>query len=218
MQDSKVVCVLWRFRFGAVRGIGRIGKIFVRRVFAKDVICVICGKRWCVISVIGLCVFLAGAAVSDLRRGKVYNWWLLIWTVFGVWRVGAGFFLPAAAVLVPAFLLFRLRMMGAGDGKLMAVAAGYLGLDAGLRAIGAGLLVGAIWSLCRLWRDRSLMARLKYFSAYFTRIFQEKNILAYDGLSGTDGRHQIPLASCLAVGVCLYLLFSGAALPGRGML
>ena len=112
-------------------------------------------------------------------------------------------------MLVLAFCLFRFRMMGAGDGKLMALIAGYLGLETGVRAIGAGFAVGAVWSLCRLWHDKSFQVRLWYLAAYFTRVFQEKKIVAYDELSGMDGRHRIPFAACLAAGVCLYLVISG---------
>lgn len=163
-------------------------------------------------------MFLLGAAVTDLTRGKVFNGWLALGVVLGVCCVGPKFFWQAAAALVPGFFLFRLRMMGAGDGKMMAVIAGYLGLDAGLRAIGAGFVVGAVWSLCRLWHDRSLKARLLYFSAYIAQVFQEKNIVEYDELSGTDDRHRIPFAACLSAGVCLYLIFSVAAQQGRGIL
>ena len=165
-----------------------------------------------------MCVFLLGAAVTDLKKGKVCNAWLAMGAVLGFCCVGVRFFPPAAVVMVPAFFLFRLRMMGAGDGKLMALIAGYLGLETGLRAIGAGFVVGAIWSLCRLWHDKSVKARLLYFLAYFTRMFQEKNIVAYDELSGTDGRHRIPFAACLSAGTCLYLLCSGAVQPGGRIL
>lgn len=165
-----------------------------------------------------LFVFLVGAAITDLKRGKVYNSWLAFGAILGVCCLGRRFFWPAAVMMAFGFLLFRFRMMGAGDGKLMALIAGYLGLETGLRAIGMGFAVGAVWSLCRLWHDRSFQARLLYFLAYFTRMFQEKNVVAYDGLSGTDGRHRIPFAACLAAGVCLYLICSGAAQYGGEIL
>lgn len=170
----------------------------------------LCGKGGCLIRIVLLYVFLLGAAVTDLTRGKVFNTWLALGVVFGICCVGRDFFLPAAVMLTAGFFLFWFRMMGAGDGKMMAVIAGYLGLHMGLRAIGTGFLVGAVWSLCRLWRDRSLKARLWYFLAYFTQMFQEKRVKAYDELSGTNGRHHIPFAACLAAGVCLYLFCSGA--------
>lgn len=108
--------------------------------------------------------------------------------------------------------------MGAGDAKLMALIAGYLGLDAGIWAIGAGLLTGAAWSLCRLLHDKDLRVRLKYLSAYFRRVFLTGMITAYEMPSRKDGREQVPLATCLAVGTYLYLLVSRTLGSGKGFL
>lgn len=152
-----------------------------------------------------LCVILIGAGLTDLRFGKVYNWWLLLGTAAGICCRGAGFLTDAGVILLPLFLLFRFRMMGAGDGKLMAVTAGYLGLEAGTQAIAAGLAVGALWSLYRLWYGGSYRTRFIYFSAYFMRVFQNKKMEAYDSLAGVDAEHRIPLAACLAAGGMLYL-------------
>lgn len=150
-----------------------------------------------------LCIIATGAGWTDLRRGKVYNWWLLAGTAAGICCRGNRFFLPAALVLLPAFALFRCRMMGAGDGKLMALIAGYLGFWNGMEAIAAGFAVGAVWSLHRLWCEGSFRARLRFMSVYFMRVIQEKEVIAYD--AGTpDTRSRIPLAVCLAAGVWLY--------------
>lgn len=177
------------------------------------------------ITYVMLCIAVAGAGCSDLLCGQVYNWWLFMWTVVGIFCRGAGFLMAAGIAFVPAFFLFRFRMMGAGDGKLMMLIAGYLGLEAGMQAIWVGFIIGAIWSLCRLWHDKSFLARLNYLSAYFLRIFQEKRVIAYDDLHEErneeerhgekedreeretekdrrcENRHRIPLAACLAVGV-----------------
>ena len=163
-----------------------------------------------------LCVILAGAGWTDLRSGKVSNRWLLVGALAGVCCRGPDFGWAALMLLIPAFVLFRFRMMGAGDGKLMGVIAGYLGVEAGMQAIAAGLAVGAIWSLCRLWRSQSFRARFRYLSAYFMRVFQEKKIEAYDTFTGTDRGNRIPLAACLAVGGYLYL--AGRACLERGRL
>lgn len=144
----------------------------------------------------------------------------------GVLLRGCDFLLAAAAVLIPAYLLFRMRMMGAGDGKLMALIAGYLGLESGLRAIGAGMAVGAIWSLCRIWHDKTLLSRFTYLNAYIRRTihtkelmpYQQKKKTSYGQLSAWESRHTIPLAVCLASGTYLYLLFSCAAVVGKEIL
>lgn len=104
----------------------------------------------------------------------------------GVWLRGSGFLLAAAAVLIPAYLLFRMRMMGAGDGKLMALIAGYLGLEAGIQAIGAGMAIGAIWSLCRIWHDKSLLSRFTYLNAYIGRTILTKEIIPYQRFTSEE--------------------------------
>lgn len=162
-----------------------------------------------------LCVFLLGAAVTDVKCGKVRNRWVLLGIAAGIGCVGWRFLLPAVVVLIPAFLLFRLRMMGAGDGKVMAVIAGYLGFSDGCRAIAAGLLTGALWSLYRLWRSGGFRARLWYLAAYFVRMFQERKVYVYDALSGGAGGHRIPLAACLAAGTGLYLAVSWTVSGGK---
>lgn len=158
-----------------------------------------------------LCIILAGAAWTDASRGQIPNWWLFAGTAAGIWYRGTDFLPAAAVVLCLTFLLFRLRMMGAGDGKLMAVIAGYLGAEAGMEAIFSGLLVGALWSLCRLWHDKGLKTRLINLSAYFMRMFQTRRVERYGGslLRGSSGT--IPLAVCMAAGTYLYLMISGAA-------
>lgn len=165
-----------------------------------------------------LCVILLVAGVSDFRYRRVYNRWLFMGMTAGVLLCGKDFLLPAGIVFVPFFLLFRLRLVGAGDVKLMVLMAGYLGLDAGLTAIGIGFLIGAIWSLCRLLHDKDLRIRLTYLSAYFRRVFLTGMITAYEAPSWEDGREQIPLAVCLAVGTYLYLCCSRMAGSGKGFL
>ncbi|MCI6888461.1 MAG: A24 family peptidase [Lachnospiraceae bacterium] len=162
-----------------------------------------------------LCVILAGAAGTDFVFGRICNWWLLLGTVIGVWIRGVSFFLEAGVILIPAFFLFRMRMMGAGDGKLMAVIAGYLGISDGIPAIWAGLCLGAVWSLCRIRQGESLRARLDILAAFIVRMIQNRTVTAYEDLSGGSGKHRIPLAVCLAAGVYLFLAYS--RLTGRRM-
>lgn len=100
-------------------------------------------------------------------------------------------------------------MLGAGDGKLMALIAGYLGIDAGTEAIFAGMVIGAIWSLCRLRRSKKQRIRLLYLAAYFLRIIRTGKIENYCDLSSERGNHTLPLAVCMAAGTYLYLLVAG---------
>ena len=162
-----------------------------------------------------LCAFLLGAGWTDLVWGKVYNLWLCLAALAGLALGGADFLTGALAMMIPAFLLFRFRLMGAGDGKITAVIIGYLGLEEGIQAIGGGLCVGAVWSLWRLYCDGSLTVRFRYPLEYVMCMLMERRILAYDELYAADGHHRIPLAACLAVGVCLYLAGRAVWMGGR---
>ena len=170
--------------------------------------------RWCSVEKFCLCVILAGAAGTDLACGKVKNAWLLPGMLLGIVFRGPVFLRDGGFVLMFAFFLFRLRMMGAGDGKLMALITGFLGVSEGIRAIWLGLWIGVIWSLCRLRQRGSLRARLLYLAAYWMRMVQCRTVTAYENLSGGNGRHRIPLAVCLAAGVYLELMAGGRFLPG----
>ncbi|MGN0158673.1 MAG: prepilin peptidase [Brotaphodocola sp.] len=165
------------------------------------------GERWCSAEHFCLCIILAGAAWTDFFSGKVKNQWLILGIVLGIWCRSREFFFPAVVFLIPAFLLWYFRMMGAGDGKLMAVIAGFLGFSRGILAVWLGLCMGAVWSICHFWHDQSFRTRLNYLFAYFVRMINYGTIEKYDEWSknATEKQYRIPLAVCMAAGVYLYL-------------
>lgn len=162
-----------------------------------------------------MCIILFGAGWTDLLSGKVRNLWLLAGALPGLILTGRTFLCDALLLLVPSYLLFRMRMMGAGDGKMMALIAGYLGIDAGLRAIGIGMAIGAVWSLYRLWHEKTFLIRFTYLTAYIRRVIHSRQITEYDSLSGDKCGHTVPLAVCLMAGTYVYLLISGVFLIGK---
>lgn len=157
-----------------------------------------------------LCLFLAGAAWTDTLYRKVYNRWIAAGAIAGILCRGQRFFPAALAVLAVSFVLFRMRVMGAGDGKLMAVTAGYLGMDAGMEVIFIGMVMGALWSLWRLWHGKGLKAYLISLISYFMGIFQTKTAEIYGKEALENPERTIPLAPCMAAGAYLYLMVSGA--------
>lgn len=162
-------------------------------------------------------MFLAGAACTDLKAGRVSNLWLLGASLAGLCLKGMEFLEAAVIVLIPGFFLFYFRMMGAGDGKMMGVMAGFLGVEEGILAIFLGLLIGGLWGLCRMLRNKCFRVRLKRLFVYGAGVLRGMEYTAYDGLSGEMGFYRIPLAACLAAGGYLYLFASGAIELG-GML
>ncbi len=150
-----------------------------------------------------LCLFLIRAGWTDLRSGKVYNRWLILGTAVGIWLRGCSFFPPAAAALVIAYVLYFFRLLGAGDGKLIAVMMGWLGAWEGLYAIFAGLMVAVLWSLCRTRERGWIGVRLRRLYLYMVRMLYTGQAEQYDGLWEGERDGRIPLAACLAVGTVI---------------
>ena len=165
-----------------------------------------------------LLVVLLGGAWYDIREHRIPNWWcicalvggfILTWTWAlpgeNLWQLllYGGRIL---AVTVLWFPLFWLRMIGAGDIKLMALMAGYLGFRAGARAVLYGFFIGAVLAFLKMLVRRNLVQRLTYFFAYIRRLFLTKEAVPYYQASRDGKNAVIPLAVCLLGGYLWYLL------------
>lgn len=113
--------------------------------------------------------------------------------------------LLCVAVLFP---LFVLRMIGAGDIKLMGLMVGILGVGDGLRAIVYGCFAGALLGLVKLLAQRILWQRLCYLFVYFRRLFQTKEIVPYYRVERDGYGVVVPFALCLLAGYLVSLLVS----------
>ena len=148
----------------------------------------------------GLCF----CAWTDLRWGRVPNEALILLALVGVLARGMGFLTGALPFLLFGMCLFRFRAMGAGDGKLMAVIGGYLGIRGGFYAVALGFLVGALWSLWRFRRPGLVAERFCYLRGYVRTVVQGRCLPPYDSLEHTEVAYHIPFAVCLAAGVFAY--------------
>lgn len=157
-----------------------------------------------------LLICLAAAGLWDLRAGRIPNRWLLFWYIvgFGIfvrsgWLAAAGYLVRSAAAVGLLFLFFLCRMIGAGDIKCMALICGYLGFSPGIRVIGAGMLMGAVWSLGKLLTKGLLRERIRYLAAYIGRTFHEKRIIAYYVPERDGADAVLPLGFCLFLGLAV---------------
>jgi prepilin peptidase CpaA len=127
------------------------------------------------------------AAVIDVRRHRIPNWLTGSGLVFGLvysafvpfWRDhGSLWSLYGAAlgfgVLFPLWLM---RMMGAGDVKLMAMAGSLLGLHAAVPALIATLITGGVFALAFAIRH----SRLRDMLANITRMLHLGSIAVVVG-------------------------------------
>ena len=94
-----------------------------------------------------------------------------------VWEMTAG-------AALPVFLLgwlFRFRMMGAGDIKLLSVLGMLLGPGSVLRCIYYTLLYGSIFSIGILCANQNIRERFLYLAAYIRQYLYTRQITPYRG-------------------------------------
>jgi prepilin peptidase CpaA len=117
-----------------------------------------------------LFVLLVIAAVSDVRRQRIPNWLTLGGLAFGL---GYSVFVPfwgqhgvlwalagAGVGFAVLFPLWLLRLTGAGDVKLMAMAGALLGLDAAPLALIGSLAAGGVCAIAFALRHGNLRIML----------------------------------------------------------
>lgn len=163
-------------------------------------------------------ILLAAAAWHDVRSHRIPNWWCALACLCGLylaWKEGlaqgdaqplAFYGIRLLSVAAVWFPLFRLRMIGAGDVKLMALLVGFLGFKAGVRVICYGFFIGAVLAFWKMLICRNLHQRLTFFFAYIRRLFLTKEALPYYQASRDGDDAVIPMAACLLAGYGWYLL------------
>mgnify|MGYP004627158519 CR=1 FL=1 len=118
-------------------------------------------------------IFLAGS-VTDLVEYRISNRLILCGWIAGLcWRMirggpaqmlaGAGCI--ALAVLV-AWPLFCLRGVGAGDIKMVSIAACFYGMRFTAKMTALWIVLAGMYSFLKLLRERMLLKRLRYFCRY----------------------------------------------------
>ena len=114
-----------------------------------------------------LLAFALGAGFLDLRTRRIPNWLNVAGALAALALAGLGGkshllspLLGLGAALGVGFVLFGLRMLGAGDAKFMAAMGAWAGIGrlpmAFLAMLAGGALVALVWS----WRQRMLRATL----------------------------------------------------------
>lgn len=109
----------------------------------------------------------------DLRTARLSNRFILVsWALGFALRVAEAGGVPPDALLgagIPfalLFVLFRFRMIGAGDIKLLCVLGTLLGRAQILRCIAWSFAYGAVFSVGLMLARGNLSARMRYFGRY----------------------------------------------------
>ncbi|HJB08452.1 MAG TPA: prepilin peptidase [Candidatus Enterocloster faecavium] len=169
-------------------------------------------------------IFLAAVFWWDVRKRKIPNKLLAAGAAAGAFFLAAdglegqgpkealellaSGFGVGMLVLFAGFWLWAARMIGAGDVKLAAVLAGWLGPGLGGKGIGLGMVLGAVWSLGKLIRQGNVLGPFLQLAAYGRECIREKKWKPYGRWKRDGQKAVIPLGACMALGTAI-----AAALP-----
>ena len=125
-----------------------------------------------------LCILLAAACGYDYRRKRIPNFLIAFMAVIGVgWRFwessvnGAlSYFGEAVFIMCLLYPFFKIGSIGAGDVKLLGVTAGYLPISRILMFLFVSLLISAMISLFKMWKESNMRERMQYLFAYLTDV------------------------------------------------
>ena len=162
-----------------------------------------------------LFTMLTVAAISDIRERRVPNWLNATMLVVGLlaarpWSVtldhpgvGIAGVTVGMAIWFPMYLL---RLVGAGDVKLLAASGAWLGalgtLSASVWTAVAGGVLGVVWIVARQGTGGAVMAVAHAFRA--PRLLQ---------LRPLDRRERVPYAVAIAVGVVIAWMNANGPFP-----
>ncbi|MDK2807275.1 MAG: prepilin peptidase CpaA [Clostridiales bacterium] len=136
------------------------------------------------IQVILVTLFLTAAVCSDLYCWKIRNEIIFAGLALALLYVlKTGFFMQGLAGFILALLvlwpLFTIRVLGAGDTKVLAVLGIFYGYQKILPLIFASFLFGAILSIVKLIRYRNLTLRVQYLFHYVKECMKTKQYKKY---------------------------------------
>lgn len=160
-----------------------------------------------------LCILLAAACGYDYRRKKIPNFLIAFMAVLGVgwrfWESGINgalsYFGEAVIIIALLYPFFKIGSIGAGDVKLFGVAAGYLPMSRILMFLFVSLLISAMVSLFKMWRESNMSERARYLFAYLADVARTGNWRLY--LDDVEERRRVGicLSGPVLVSVLLYM-------------
>jgi len=168
--------------------------------------------------IVVLFTLLAIASVSDYRIYRIPNWLTVGGAVFALIYKTATAVSPSSGFLVAfggLFLgfalmlpLYALRVMGAGDVKLMAMVGAFLGVHETFQAILFAFIVGGIAAIGFALYKRKLRRLLKNTK----QVVYEMSVLSMVGvkpdahIEAHQSVGKLPFGICISVGTIAYVL------------
>ena len=159
-----------------------------------------------------LVAILNAALISDFMTDKIRNGLILIGLFLGfVYQItlnggrGMGIYMGGVLLSLMFMLpLFAFGAVGAGDGKLLAVVGGFLGMEMMPKCIAFTILFGAVQAVCKMIWQRSLFRRLAHLAGYAEECLRCRCLMPYgQALCEKDAVIHMSAAILFASLICL---------------
>lgn len=153
-------------------------------------------------------VLMTFALASDIRTYKIKNRLVSIFIVIGIainvvlkGKEGIGFSLIGMVVpIVVLFLLYYLKMLGAGDIKLFAAIGAIMGVKFILYAMVYSFLAGGMIALFIMLVRKNALQRFKYFTHYIKACMLSISLLPYNEFEDKANNGKFPFAYAIFCG------------------
>ena len=140
-------------------------------------------------------LLVAGLLISLIRRLELQG-------LNGVWPWLAGMVFP----LFIGFFLYRWRMFGASDGKLMAVAGSYVGVPGIFTVLFFSLLAGAVFSIVKLIVCGNIRERWLRLRSYGMQVIHSGRMIPYYDRKKEGDEGVIPFGVAIGFGTLFSLM------------
>lgn len=153
------------------------------------------------------------ATIQDFRCSKISNILVILgYCVSFIYQVvyEVHFLLWLHGILWPIvilFLLFYLKMLGAGDIKLLSVLGGFIGGKDSLQVFVWALFIGAVWSLLKMLCYGNLRTRFCYFFHYIYCLITNHSRIPYREKGTNQKSYTIQFSFAVLLAYIGYYLF-----------
>ncbi|MEE3467556.1 MAG: prepilin peptidase [Eubacterium sp.] len=157
---------------------------------------------------------LLPASLFDLSDYRIPNWFLVSGLLISlirrlelqglnsVWPWLAGMVFP----LFIGFFLFRWRMFGASDGKLMAVVGSFVGIPGVFFVLFYSLIIGAVFSILKVIRCRCIHERWLRLRSYVKQVLLSGRMQPYYNRKKEGDTGVIPFGVAIGFGTLFSMM------------
>lgn len=161
-----------------------------------------------------LILLLAAAMIGDIRCYRISNLTVASGLAAGlalntIQSGFSGFLGSLLAAVLPAaalFVLFALRMIGAGDIKLFCAVGTIMGIEFILYTMLFSFLAGGIIAIGIMLGRGNLKERFVYIAMYLKSVFLSHNLIPYTNFTDKSDGAKFHFSPAIVAGSCLQLL------------